>query len=141
MPTVRVNWQTGHNWFALTWLARDTNMSSCTFGIKETTSKWRCLSLATYSAVRRHTRYPTNSRIDTLQHCFMKIQFTQYLSASAKVGRLNTEKYARLNQAFFWPMNFNRIMSTPTSTSQVPHCPCIIQKQAPPISSPTTHSP
>lgn len=67
LPTVRVNWQTGCNWFALTWLAWDTNMISCTFGIKETTSKWRCLLLATYSAVRRHTRYPTNSRIDTLQ--------------------------------------------------------------------------
>ena len=56
LPTVRVNWQT-----------RDTNMISCTFGIKETTSKLRCLLLATYSAVRCHTRYPTNSRIDTLQ--------------------------------------------------------------------------
>ena len=37
----------------------------------------------------------------------MKIQYAQYLPVSVEVGQVNTEKYARLIQAFVLPMYFN----------------------------------
>ena len=42
----------------------------------------------------------------------MKIQSAQYLPVSVEVGRVNTEKYARLIQTFFLPMYFNEIFYT-----------------------------
>ena len=43
---------------------------------------------------------------------FMEILSAQNLQVSVEVGRVNTEKYARLIQTFFLPMYFNESIYT-----------------------------